>query len=160
MPTVIAALHAGRDAGMTLVLNPAPAHALPAEVLSLRPILTPNEHELIVAIGNDDPAAALDELAERSGAPVIVTQGPAGALLADGATRERFGGHRPPAVVDATGAGDTFAGVLAAWLASGAPLPEAITAANAAAALSIGAAGAREGMPTREALLEFLRTSA
>ena len=160
MPTVVAALHAGRDAGMTLILNPAPAHALPAEVLSLRPILTPNEHELIVAIGNDDPAAALDELAERAGAPVIVTQGPAGALLAHGATRERFAGHRPPAVVDATGAGDTFAGVLAAWLANDAELAESITAANAAAALSIGAAGAREGMPSREALLDFLRTSA
>jgi ribokinase len=59
-------------------------------------------------------------------------------------------------VVDTTGAGDTFNGVLAAWLADGAPLPDAVRAANAAAALSIGAAGAREGMPTREAIQAIL----
>jgi sugar/nucleoside kinase (ribokinase family) len=40
--------------------------------------------------------------------------------------------------------------VLAAWLASGSGLPDAIRAANAAGALSVGAAGARGGMPTAE----------
>jgi ribokinase len=59
-------------------------------------------------------------------------------------------------VVDTTGAGDTFNGVLAAWLASGATLETAIEAANAAAALSVTAAGARGGMPTREAIETYL----
>lgn len=156
METVAAALRAARHAGMTPILNPAPAHALPAEVLALGPILTPNEHELVVAIGNDDPAAALDELVQRTDAPVIVTQGPAGALLAEGSDRERFPGYAAPAEVDATGAGDAFAGVLAAWLADGRPLAEAIQAANAAAALSVSVAGAREGMPFRDALMAFM----
>lgn len=156
METVAAALRAARHAGMTTILNPAPARALPAEVLALGPILTPNEHELIVAIGNDDPAAALDELAAHTGAPVIVTQGPAGALLAEGIRQERFPGYRAPAEVDATGAGDAFTGVLAAWLAGRQQLGDAIRAANAAAALSVSVPGAREGMPSREALLEFL----
>jgi ribokinase len=153
---VIDSLRAAHDASVRAILNPAPARPLSAELLHLGPILTPNEHELIVAIGNDVTEIALDELASRNAGPVIVTQGAAGALLADGSRRERFPGFAPPAVVDSTGAGDTFNGVLAAWIAGGAALPDAIRAANAAAAVSIGAAGAREGMPTREAIEAFL----
>ena len=144
-------------AGAVAILNPAPARALSADILRLGPILTPNEHELVVAIGNDDTTLALDELAARHAGPIIVTQGPSGALLAHGGRREHFPGRIPPAVVDTTGAGDTFNGVLAAWLGGGADLGEAIRAANAAAALSVSAAGAREGIPTRDALEAFLR---
>jgi ribokinase len=153
---VVAALTVAHRAGATGILNPAPARALPADVLRLAPILTPNEHELVVAIGNDATDAALDELVARHGGPIVVTQGPAGALLAHGDRRERYPGRVPPGVVDTTGAGDTFNGVLAAWLASGATLETAIEAANAAAALSVTAAGARGGMPTREAIETYL----
>ncbi len=149
MPAVVAAAIAAAAHRIPAIVNPAPAHALPGELLAAHPILTPNEHELVVAIGNDDPAEALEELARRAGAPVIVTQGAAGALLADGEARARFEGHPMRVVVDTTGAGDTFNGVLAAWLADGSELPDAIRAANAAAALSVGAAGARGGMPSR-----------
>ena len=73
-------------------------------------------------------------------------------MLADRDRRERFAGSPAPEVVDTTGAGDTFNGVLATWLAGGASLEDAIVAANAAASLSVGAAGAREGMPRRDAI--------
>jgi len=155
--TVVDALRAAHAAGVTAILNPAPAHALPADVLALGPILTPNEHELIVAIGNDQTEGALDELAARNAGPIVVTQGAAGALLADGSMRERFEGLTPPQVVDTTGAGDTFCGVLAASLAEGMPLPGAIVRANAAAALSVAANGARAGMPTRDAIERFVQ---
>ncbi|MGI8930553.1 MAG: ribokinase [Candidatus Limnocylindria bacterium] len=155
--TVVDALRAAHAAGVTAILNPAPAHALPADVLALGPILTPNEHELIVAIGNDQTEGALDELAARNAGPIVVTQGAAGALLADGSMRERFEGFTPPQVVDTTGAGDTFCGVLAASLAEGMPLPGAIVRANAAAALSVAANGARAGMPTRDAIDRFVQ---
>lgn len=150
------ALRAAHAAGVTAILNPAPARALPSEVLSLGPILTPNEHELIVAIGNDETGAALDELAARHHGPIVVTQGPAGALLVDGDRRERFEGRSATDLVDTTGAGDTFCGVLAAWLADGRTLDEAISAANAAASLSVSSAGARNGMPRRDAVEELL----
>ena len=149
---VLDALKAAQAGDTLAILNPAPAHAIAAEVMALGPILTPNEHELVVAIGNDETAPALDELAARHGGPVIVTQGPAGALLAQGERRERFPGYPAPDVVDTTGAGDAFCGVLAAWLATGASLPDAITAANAAGSLSVGSAGARAGTPSRDAI--------
>jgi ribokinase len=146
------ALLAAHEAGAIGILNPAPARALPSDVLRIGPILTPNEHELVVAIGNEETASALDELATRTAGPIIVTQGPAGALLVEGDRRERFPGHLVPEVVDTTGAGDTFNGVLAAWLAAGASLDDAIRAANAAAGLSVAAPGARAGMPHRDAI--------
>ncbi len=149
------ALRAAHAAGVIAILNPAPARALPAEILALGPILTPNEHELVVAIGNDVTSEALDELHARHAGPIIVTQGPAGALLVDGDRRERFAGVLAPHVVDTTGAGDAFCGVLAAWLAEGHTLDEAIVAANVAGALSAAAPGAREGMPRREAIEGF-----
>jgi ribokinase len=155
-PVVLDAIRAAHDAGRTSILNPAPARALSAELLAMGPILTPNEHELIVAIGNEVTEAALDELAARNAGPVIVTQGPAGAVLASGSERQRFEGFVAVDAVDTTGAGDTFCGVLAAWLAAGSSLSDAIRASNAAGALSVGAAGARAGMPTREAILALL----
>jgi ribokinase len=150
------ALRSAAANGVTAILNPAPARALPSEILALGPILTPNEHELVVAIGNDVTGAALEDLQARHAGPIIVTQGPAGALLVDGARRERFEGFLAPQVVDTTGAGDTFCGVLAAWLAEGHTLDESIVAANLAGALSVGAPGAREGMPRREAIEGYI----
>lgn len=156
MPTVLAALRTGREHGARLVVNPSPAHALPAELLELGALLVPNRHELTVAIGDDDPDSALTTLAARNKGPIIVTQGPAGALLVDGERRQQFSGYPPPAVVDTTGAGDTFTGVLGAWLSEGHSLQDAIVAANAAGALSVAAAGARGGMPSRGELNGFL----
>ncbi|HZD64830.1 MAG TPA: PfkB family carbohydrate kinase [Acidimicrobiales bacterium] len=82
-----------------------------------------------------------------------VRLGARGALLADAGGRHHW---RPPpgAVVDTTGAGDTFCGVLAAGLAQGLTLPEATRRAVAASALSVRVAGARAGMPTRAAIEE------
>ena len=154
------AVRAASAAGVISILNPAPARALPAEILALGPVLTPNEHELVVAIGNDETGAALDELQARHAGPIIVTQGPAGALLVDGERRVRFEGHLAPQVVDTTGAGDAFCGVLATFLAEGHGLDQAIVAANVAGSLSVGAAGAREGMPRRDAIDELLGGSA
>ena len=149
---IVPALRTASEAGVASILNPAPARGIPAEVLRLGPILTPNEHELVVAIGNDETEAALDELTARHAGAIVVTQGPAGALLARDDRRERFDGFPAAEVVDTTGAGDTFNGVLATWLAGGASLEDAIVAANAAASLSVGTTGAREGMPRRDAI--------
>jgi ribokinase len=143
---VVAGAAAARAAGWTAILNPAPARPLPAGLDGV--LLTPNADEARVLSGEDDPEDAARALAARTGAPVLVTLGGDGALLYD---REP---ERLPApavdVVDTTGAGDTVNGALAAELAAGRSLRDAVCFALAAAALSTRAAGAREGMPRRD----------
>lgn len=156
MTTVLAAVTAAARIGLRSVVNPAPAQRLPPELLALAPILTPNRDELLATTGAGDVEAALVSLADAGAGAVAVTLGAEGALLADGARRVTV----PAAhvrVVDATGAGDTFSGVLAAWLAGGRSLDEALRAANAAAGLSVTRPGARGGMPTREEVEAALR---
>jgi len=151
MATVVAAVATGTRLGMVSIVNPAPAQELPAALLALGPILTPNEAELLTATGADGIDEAIDALARAGAGAVVVTRGAAGALLADGSQRIEFP-TRAAQVVDATGAGDTFSGVLAAWLADGQPLSAATAAATAAAGLSVSRPGARGGMPVRKAI--------
>ncbi len=148
MTVVEAAVASAVRIGLQPVINPAPAQALPIETLAAGPILTPNQDELRVISGGTDTPSGLKALAAAGARAVVVTLGSGGALLADGGRRLTFPAVRVSAV-DATGAGDTFSGVLAAWLAEGSTLDEAVAAANTAAALSVTQAGARGGMPTR-----------
>jgi ribokinase len=139
---VLAAARAARAAGLQVVLNPAPARPLPDELLALGPVLTPNEPEAAALSGEADPDAAARALTHRTGAPVVVTIGPAGALLADGDALERIPAPKVEAV-DTTGAGDAFNGALAAALAGGAGVADAVRTAISAAADSVTRPGAR-----------------
>jgi len=144
-----ARLAAARAAQGPVVLNPAPARELADELLALGPILTPNAGEAAELTGEQEPEAAAAALAERTGAPVIVTLGARGALVLKGGTAQRL---PAPEItpVDTTGAGDAFNGALAVALAEGRELRDAAAFAIAAAALSTRAEGAREGMPRRD----------
>ena len=156
MPAVVAALAAAAHVGLQPIVNPAPAQLLPDDLLAAGPILTPNEQELLSTSGAADMPAALASLIAAGARAVVVTLGSRGALLAEGGRRAAVAARRVE-VVDATGAGDTFSGVLAAWLADGRTLDESVAAANAAAGLSVTQPGARGGMPTRAAIEAALR---
>jgi ribokinase len=91
-------------------------------------------------------------LSRLSGAPVIVTRGGDGVLIADGEDVTELPAPKAD-VVDTTGAGDTFNGVLAARLGAGDDLRRAAELAVAAASISVGTRGAREGMPTAAEIL-------
>ena len=102
----------------------------------------------------DDPAAAAAALLALGCEAVVVTCGPDGALLAtrDGATVSVDPVPAGP-VRDATGAGDVFAGTLAAGLASQAPTPELVRVASAAAALSLAGRGGTGRLASRDEVL-------
>ncbi|SEC80468.1 ribokinase [Amycolatopsis tolypomycina] len=139
---VAAAVEEATAAGVCCVLNPAPVVPVVADLLRHGPILTPNGGEAA------ELAPDLATLAARSGAPVVVTLGGDGVRYAlPGRPPVEVAPHRTT-VVDTTGAGDTFNGVLAARLAAGDPLDRAVRTANVAAALSVTAPGARAGGPT------------
>jgi ribokinase len=139
---VLAGARAARAAGLSVVLNPAPARALPDALLALSPLLTPNRDEACALSGEREPEAAARALAERTGAPAVVTIGAGGALLADGGSVARLPAPEVDAV-DTTGAGDAFNGALASALAGGAELEAAVRSAIAVAAESTRTHGAR-----------------
>ena len=148
---IAAAVRFAAGRGLRVLVNPAPARELPPELLEMSAVLLPNEHEAEALTGEHKPLEAARLLAARTGAPVIVTLGPGGALVVGDEGTERL---PAPAVevVDTTGAGDAFAGALAAELAAGSSLLEAARVAVRAASLSVTAAGARPGMPYRAGL--------
>lgn len=155
MSCVTAAVAAAARIGLQAVVNPAPGQPLPAELLALAPILTPNRIELLSISGASDQESGLRSLLSAGARAVVLTLGSDGALLADGRRRVEVPSH-PVEARDATGAGDAFSGVLAAWLAGGRSLDEAARAANAAAALSVTRPGARGGMPKLAQIEEAL----
>lgn len=143
---VTAAAASARRAGAYFIVNPAPARPLNETILGAHPLLLPNTTEAQAISGLVGEAGAR-RLATSSGAPVIVTLGGDGVLLVDGEQVEHLPAM-PTTVVDTTGAGDTFAGILSARIASGDALEAAISWAAAGAAISVSTAGAREGSPT------------
>jgi len=156
MATVVAAARGARERGVPAVVNAAPAEALPAALLAADPILVLNELELTITSRAPDLDGGLSALAARTRGPVVVTRGDRGVVVARGAERIAIAGSPADAVVDTTGAGDAFTGVLAAWLAGGESLEAAARAGSAAGALSVGRSGAREGMPRASELMAFL----
>jgi ribokinase len=146
LETVTRAAALARAAGTRVLLNAAPIRELPAELLGNVDILVVNEHEGEF-LARDGDVSALAPV-------VIVTLGAAGAVAYEGgAGGDGRDGLRVPAprvsAVDATGAGDTFCGALAARLAGGSPLEGALRFAVAAASLSVQRPGAVPSIPTR-----------
>jgi len=152
----------GRDHGLTVVLDPAPAPATPFDEAfwATVDVVTPNETEARIVTG----IAVVDRAsAERAGRwfvdrgvrRAVVTRAGEGATVvtADGVT------HHPPypvTPVDTTAAGDAFAGHLGAALAAGLPWDAALQQAMAAGALAVTVAGASPSLPTSAAVEAFL----
>lgn len=146
--TVAAAVRAARDAAARPVVTLAPAQPVPGELLAgLDPVLV-NEHEAGYLLGgardvDEDPEGCARRLLELGPRSVVITLGAAGAVVADAAGVWRVPAEPVDQVIDTTGAGDAFAGALAAALAHGATLADAVSAGVAAGAQAVGRAGAR-----------------
>lgn len=140
---VLAIAEAASRAGATLIVNPAPARDLGEPLYRHGPILTPNRGEAALLTGVEDPQEAGLALSARTGAPVVVTLGAEGAIVVVPGELPRQVAAHLVEPVDTTGAGDSFNGTLAAGVAAGASLADAVDAAMVAAALTTLAMGAR-----------------
>lgn len=149
--TVTAAARTARAHGVSVVLNASPAAVLPQALLENVNVLLVNEGEaaLLAETEPDDIDAAVERLLQIVPA-VAVTLGAEGVRYAD-ASGIRLAISPPPAdAVDTTGAGDTFAGNLAAALAIGVPVDVALRCACAAASLAVRRLGAGPSIPDRD----------
>jgi ribokinase len=163
LETVEAAAQMARQAGVPVILNPAPAQPLPDRLLADVSILTPNETEagLLTGLpvdGVESAGKAADQLRARGVGTVIVTLGAKGAFVATGAARKLVPGFTVQAV-DTTAAGDTFNGALAVALAEGLPFDQVVPFAHAAAAISVTRLGAQPSAPSRAEIEQFLARS-
>jgi len=143
------------EAGVTVVLTPAPAQPLPESLLRRVDWLVPNEHEAALLTGESDLTKAGCMLAGLC-RNVVITLGSEGCLLVTG------GGRRSLPVdavkvtpVDTTAAGDTFTGALAVALAEGKGAEDALRFATRAAAISVTRLGASPSMPWRKEIDAF-----
>ena len=154
------ALRLAKAHGLLTILNPAPAHPLTDEVLSLADILTPNEMEAGSLTGinvknTDQTTRAARRLLESGAKQVIVTLGKEGCCWVQKDRAQTFPSF-PVAAVDSTAAGDAFNGALACVVAEGRPLQEAIRFGSAAGALAVTRKGAQDSLPTRDEIMNLL----
>ncbi|MBW4516625.1 MAG: ribokinase [Timaviella obliquedivisa GSE-PSE-MK23-08B] len=158
---VLAAAQVAKQAGITVILDPAPAaNQLPAELYAAIDILTPNqvEAEQLTGIAVQDQASAIlaaRRLRQQGIGTVIIKMGAQGALCAT-AAEEFWVSPFAVRAIDTVAAGDAFNGGLAAALAEGRSLPEACRWAAAAGALATTVKGAQSAMPTRAELIRLM----
>lgn len=161
LETVQAYARAARERGVRVILNAAPAAALPGALLADVDVLVVNEGELAALSGPGSLEARLRGVQARGPRTVIVTLGSEGSAALDGEGAGAAGLLRVPAptvtVVDSTGAGDTYVGVLAGALGAGEPLERAMRRATVAAALACTREGAQPSMPGREEIERGLK---
>lgn len=162
--TAAAALRTAHERGVRTLLNPAPAHQIPAEVWPWIDVLTPNASEARTMLGlaPDDPIGdeeLVSHLREACDGVIVMTLGADGALVDDGQDRYRVTPFQPRAVVDTTGAGDTFTGALAHALEQGQDLSSAVRLATAAGAYAVGTAEVIPSIPHAQELDAFMNTA-
>jgi ribokinase len=136
-----------REAGVTVVLDPAPVRSLPDDLVAQLDWITPNQTEAASLCGTDDPVEAAGLLHERGVRHAVVTIGEQGCVY-----RGPSGELAVPAprvvAVDTVACGDAFNGALAARLAAGAGVEEALATACSAGAIAATRAGAGAALPT------------
>ena len=156
------ALQMARAAGVTTILNPAPAAALPEGMLGYCDYVTPNESEAEALCGLavtsvDEAVVAARALRAMGAGAVIITLGDKGALFHDGSRTVHVPPFRAGPVVETTGAGDAFNGGFAAALSEGMDPVDAARFGSATAGISVTRAGTAPSMPARAEIEALLR---
>jgi len=149
--TVLKTAEASSLLGKKVILNPAPACALPAELFKYLYLITPNETEaeILTGVVVTDTASATKaamELQKMGVQHVIITMGSQGAFLYSEGKGQLIPSLKVEAI-DTTAAGDTFNGALAVAIAEGKSLTQAVAFGNKAAAISVTRLGAQSSVP-------------
>lgn len=157
LETVALAARWAAACGVPVILNPAPARALPAALLASLSVITPNEGEAEaltgIRVGDGASArAAARALHGRGVRQAVITMGEQGAFFSSDGGEDGLVPAEPVEAVDATAAGDVFNGALAVALSEGKGLRDAVVFASGAAALSVTRMGARPSIPYRREL--------
>lgn len=161
LSTVLAAAQTAKNSNCWVILDPAPAQPnLPNELYSLVDLITPNEIEASQLVGFTvdgvttarQAATFLHQMGAKN---VVITLGNQGAFCSTGDENYWV---KPVSVrvVDTVAAGDAFNGALAAALASGKSLKEAVQWGNIAGALAVTKPGAQPSLPSRDIFMKML----
>jgi ribokinase len=161
IPAARRGLEIARAAGVTTILNPAPAAPLEDSMLALCDFVTPNESEAEALTGLAvtslaEAEAAADALLAKGVGAVVITLGGNGALYRDRTRSVHVPVISAGPVVETTGAGDAFNGGFAVALSEGRDVVDAVRFGCATAGISVTRAGTAPSMPARaeiEALL-------
>lgn len=156
------ALAMARAAGVTTILNPAPAAPLDDEMFTLCSFVTPNETETseltAMAVETvDDARRAGDALLGKGVGAAVITLGERGALLHDRDRSQHVAAFDAGPVVETTGAGDAFNGGFAVALSRGLDPAEAVRLGCATAAISVTRPGTAPSMPSMDEVEALLR---
>ncbi|GGO27645.1 ribokinase [Microbispora rosea subsp. aerata] len=158
------AAEAGARAGLTVVLDPAPAQPLPDDVWPHVDVVTPNESEAgaltgVEVVDVESAGRAAAWFLDRGVRHALITLGSAGALSVTSERTRHFPAY-PVTPVDTTAAGDAFTGSLGAALAAGLDTATAIRRGMAAGALATTRPGAGPSLPDRTEVDDLLDTAA
>ncbi|OXS57565.1 ribokinase [Cohnella sp. CIP 111063] len=158
--TVAYAVKRLKQAGKTIILDPAPASQLPDAIFRYIDYMTPNETEVRYYAGRQERYVyqlkeAAGDLLRRGVGTVVAKAGEDGAYLIRETELIHIDAY-PVQAVDTTGAGDSFNAGFAYALAAGLEVGEAVRIGNAVGALSVRQVGAQSAMPTREELERHL----
>ncbi|HEX9134284.1 MAG TPA: ribokinase [Ktedonobacteraceae bacterium] len=169
MATIAAGLRSAHSAGMITIFNaaPVPREPIPDDLFTCVDILVVNESEAagLAETPVDTPHGArraATRLLTKGVKNTIITLGAQGCVWSTNGNSEGQISHRwirtiPVTQVDATAAGDAFCGALAAKLAEGSMMSEALRWASAAGAVAVTRLGALPSLPTTEEVEALLR---
>jgi ribokinase len=159
----LAAAGEARRQGLTVILDPAPAGALPETLFPLIDIITPNEVEAASLVGHAveseaDAYTALSTLRQKGVGAAIVKMGERGVVYQTATEHGHVPGFQVNAV-DSVAAGDAFNGALATALDEGHGLRQAIRWGTAAGALAVTRKGALPSLPRRAEVVALMQST-